>query len=129
MLFSSELIWNQLAPRTTVRPELNAVVGMPASAQAASNALPHGSAPLRVRSLTGPERPWWSPGASLFSSRLYSGNTSAALHPVQPAAAQSSRSSAGAQKAMHELWDEQPPRTLARACRMKLLPLVCGSTG
>ncbi|CAM5363027.1 hypothetical protein SPURM210S_08134 [Streptomyces purpurascens] len=129
MLFSSELIWNQLAPRTTVRPVLKATVGMPACAHASSRAVPHGSSLFSVRSFTGPVRPWWSPGASLFSSRRYSGYRSAALQPVQPAAAQSSRSSAGAQKAMQELWEEQPPSTFARACRMKLLPLACGSTG
>jgi hypothetical protein len=37
------LIWNQLAPRTTVVPVLNGVTGMPASSQAASSALPQGS--------------------------------------------------------------------------------------
>ena len=35
----------------------------------------------------------------------------------------------GAQKAMQELWLEQPPITLARAWRMKELPFSCGSTG
>lgn len=69
MLFSSELIWNQLAPRTTVVPELKAVVGIPACAHASRSAVPHGSSPFSVRSLTGPVRPWWSPGASLDSSR------------------------------------------------------------
>lgn len=66
---------------------------------------------------------------SLVSSRWYSGKQSAALQPEHPIAPHSSRSSAGAQKAMHELCDEQPPSTLARAWRMKLLPFSCGSTG
>ena len=35
----------------------------------------------------------------------------------------------GGQNAMHELCDEHPPSTFARACRMKLLPFSCGSTG
>jgi hypothetical protein len=69
MLFSSELIWNQLAPRTTVLPVLNGVVGMPAWAQASNRAVPQGSLPFSWRSFTGPVRPWCSPGASLFSSR------------------------------------------------------------
>ena len=30
---------------------------------------------------------------------------------------------------MHELCDEQPPSTLARACRMNELPRSWGSTG
>lgn len=68
-LFSSELIWNQLAPRTTVLPVLNAVVAMPACAHASSRAKPQGSAPFSVRSFTGPVRPWWSPGASFDSNR------------------------------------------------------------
>ncbi len=123
------LIWNQCAPRITVEPVLNGTVGMPAAAQADSRALPQGSRGGTVRMVTGPERPWWSPGASLVSSRRYSGKQSAALHPVQPSAPHSSRSSAGAQNAMHELCEEQPPSTLARACRMKLLPRSCGSTG
>ena len=69
MLFSSELIWNQLAPRTTVFPVLNGVVGMPAWAQASNRAVPQGSSLFSWRSFTGPVRPWCSPGASLFSSR------------------------------------------------------------
>ena len=57
-----------------------------------------------------------------------SGQHSAELQPSQPEAAHSSRSSLGVQKAMHELCDEQPPSTLARAWRRKLLPFSCGST-
>ncbi len=124
-----ELIWNQWAPRTTVVPVLNGVAGIPAATHASSRAVPHGSSGGTVRIVTGPERPWWSPGASLLSRRRWRGKQAAALQPVQPSAPHSSRSSAGAQKAMHELCEEQPPSTLARACRMKLLPFSRGSTG
>ena len=58
-----------------------------------------------------------------------SGQHSSALQPSQPIAAHSSRSSRGVQKAMHELCDEQPPSTFARACRMNELPFSWGSTG
>jgi hypothetical protein len=126
---SRALIWNQFAPRTTVLPVLNAVVGMPASAQAASHARPHGSAGGTVRIVTGPELPCWSPGASFDSRRRYSRRHSAALQPVQPSPDQSLRSSSGAMKAMHASNEEHPPSTLARACRTRLLPLICGSTG
>lgn len=124
-----QLIWNQFAPRMTVLPVLKAAVGMLTVTQASRSATPHGSWGGTVRSTTGPSWPWWSPGASLFSSRWKSGKQSSALQPEQPIAAHSSRSSAGVQKAIQELCEEQPPSTLARACRMKLLPFSCGSTG
>ncbi len=54
---SRALIWNQFAPRTTVSPVLNGVVGMPAAAQAASSAEPQGSFGGTVRMVTGPVRP------------------------------------------------------------------------
>ncbi|CAM5504730.1 hypothetical protein SBADM41S_00778 [Streptomyces badius] len=66
---SRALIWNQCAPRITVEPVLNGTVGMPAVAHASSRAVPHGSRGGTVRMVTGPERPWWSPGAPLVSRR------------------------------------------------------------
>lgn len=55
---SRPLIWNQCAPRTTVEPVLNGVVGIPATAHASNRALPQGSWGGTVRMVTGPERPW-----------------------------------------------------------------------
>ena len=123
------LTWNQPAPLVTVSPSLKRTVGSPACAAASSTATPHGSSGGTVIRFTGPERPWWSPGPSLVSSRLISGHVSSAPQPSQPIAAHSSRSSFGVQNAMHELCDEQPPSTFARAWRRKLLPFSCGSTG
>ena len=128
MLSAPELIWNQPAPLVTVWPALNCDVGRPAWAAASRTATPQGSSGGTVRMLTGPLRPWWSPGASLVSRRLMSGQHSSALQPSQPIDAHSSRSSRGVQKAMHELCDEQPPSTFARAWRRKLLPFSWGST-
>ena len=127
MLSAAELIWNQPAPLVTVWPSLKRLVGSPACAAASSSATPHGSSGGTVRMFTGPSRPWWSPGPSLVSSRVISGQQSAELQPSQPVAAHSSRSSFGVQNAMHELCDEQPPSTFARAWRRKLLPFSCGS--
>ncbi|KAF0964647.1 hypothetical protein MLGJGCBP_02214 [Rhodococcus sp. T7] len=126
---SDALIWNHPAPSRTLVPRLNCTVGNPTFAAASSKATPHGSFGGTSRSRTGPLRPCCSPGASLFSTRATSGNTSFAPQPVAPAAAQSSSVSAGGQNAIHELCDEQPPSTFARACRMKLLPRSCGSIG
>ena len=53
----------------------------------------------------------------------------AAFQPSAPRLSQRSMSSAGGWKAMHELWEEQPPRTFARAWRMKELPFSCSSIG
>ncbi len=124
---SRALIWNQFAPCTTVLPELNSVVGMPSCAQARSSETPHGSCGGTLRMVTGPLRPWCSPAPSLVSNRWYSGKMSLAPQPVAPIASHSSRSSAGAQNAMHELCEEHPPSTRARACRMNELPFSCGS--
>ena len=88
---------------------------------------PHGSTAGTVRMFTGPLRPWCSPGPSLVSSLAISGQQSAELQPARPVAAHSSRSSFGVQNAMHELCEEQPPSTFARAWRMKLLPFSWGS--
>ena len=128
-MFSSEAIWNQFAPWVTVSPVLNCTVGMPACSQASSRATPQGSSGGTSRSFTGPSRPWWSPSPLLFSSRTSSGKHSSALQPSQPIETHWSRSSAGVQKAMQELCDEQPPSTLARAWRMNELPRSWGSIG
>ena len=121
------LIWNQPAPlrHGVARVERRRSAGRPARPPR-GRPTPHGSSGGTVRMLTGPVRPWWSPGASLVSRRLMSGQHSSALQPVQPIAAHSSRSSRGVQKAMHELCDEHPPSTLARAWRRNELPLLLG---
>jgi hypothetical protein len=49
--------------------------------------------------------------------------------PVAPAASQSAKSSAGGRKLIIVLCDEQPPRTLARECRMCELPCGWGTVG
>ena len=59
------LTWNQLAPRTTVRPVLNGVVGSPTCSHAASSASPQGSWSPTVRMVTGPSVP--RPGGSASS--------------------------------------------------------------
>ncbi len=125
------LIWKKLAPLTTVVPLLNSARGMPTASQASSTATPQGSRGGIVMMWTGPLRPWWSPGASLVSIFVKSRYTSSEPQPAQPKSrSQESRSSLSrAQKAMQLLWELQPPSTLARACRMKLLPFSCGSTG
>src|ERR1700730_13575973 len=128
VLSAAALIWNQPAPLVTVTPSLKREVGRAAAASAWRRATPQGSAGGTVWMFTGTERPWCSPGPSLVSSLVSSGQHSAALQPVQPDAAHSSRSSLGVQKAMHDLWDEQPPSTLARAWRRNELPFSCGST-
>ncbi|CAM5504692.1 hypothetical protein SBADM41S_00777 [Streptomyces badius] len=52
------------------------------------------------------------------------------VRPVQPSAAHSSRSSAGAQKAMHESCEEQHAEHRWRGrAGMSSLPRSCGSTG
>ena len=122
------MIWNQPAPLRTVSPSLKRLVGSPASAAASSSATPHGSAGGTVRMLTGPLRPWCSPGPSLVSSRVISGQHSAERPARAADAAHSSRSSFGVQNAMHELCDEQPPSTFARAWRRNELPFAWGST-
>ncbi len=124
----SRLIWKNPAPSQTVAPSLNRTVGSPTPLAASSTATPHGSSGAICMIDTGPERPCPSHGPSLFSSRAMSGQHSSALQPSQPDAAHSSRSSRGVQNAMHELCDEQPPSTFARAWRRKLLPRSCGST-
>src|SRR5581483_267894 len=87
VLSAAELIWNQPAPLVTVCPSLKRLVGRPACAAASSSATPQASSGGTVRILTGPSRPWWSPGPSLVSSRLINGQQSAAAHPSHPIAA------------------------------------------
>ena len=127
---SRALIWKKFAPWVTVLPVLKSARGIPACSAASSRATPLGSAGGTLRSRTGPSWPWWAPGSSLFSSFWYSRNASSEFQPCAPCFdSHSSRSSDGAQNAMHELWDEHPPSTLARAMRMKELPFSCSSSG
>ena len=83
----------EAGPSVTVAPSLKRTVGRPDR----GGGVQHRDAARVVRrdcrSVTGPSRPWWSPGPSLFSNRAISGQHSSALQPVQPIAAHSSRSS------------------------------------